>query len=93
MSSFDQSIVDISQMNMEELIRDIEEKEVVKILKIIMENNTKILELQKTLVILIKREDENTMRDGKKKNRKKERRKKKRKREKGQMINGEEQKK
>ena len=45
MSSFDQSIVDISQMNMEELIRDIEEKEVVKILKIIMENNTKILEL------------------------------------------------
>jgi len=43
---------------MEKLIRDIEEKKMIKMLKIIMENNTKILELQKTLVILIKREEE-----------------------------------
>jgi len=44
-SSFDQSIVDISQVNMEELIIKVEEKEVVRMSKIIMENNTKILEL------------------------------------------------
>ena len=53
-SIFDQNIVDISQMNIKKLIRDVKEEEVVRMLKIIMENNTKILELQKTLIILIK---------------------------------------
>ena len=56
-SIFDQNIVDISQMNIKKLIRDVKEEEVVRMLKIIMENNTKILELQKTLIILIKWEE------------------------------------
>ena len=45
-------------MNIEKLVRDIEEKEVVRILKVIIENNIKILDLQKTLIILIKRDKE-----------------------------------
>ena len=51
------NIVDISQLNMEELVRNIEEKEAVRMLNIIMENNTKILELQSMLMILIKRNE------------------------------------
>jgi len=41
------NIVDISQVNMEELIRDVEEEEVMKLLKQVMENNVMILKLQK----------------------------------------------
>ena len=59
MSSVKLSIVDISQVNIEELIRDIREK-VMRLLKIIMENNTKILELQKMLVIVIVKEKMNS---------------------------------
>ena len=44
-------------MNIKKLIRDVKEEEIVRMLKIIMENNTKILELQKTLIILIKWEE------------------------------------
>jgi len=51
------NIVDISQLNMEELVRNIEEKEAVRMLNIIIENNTKILELQSILMILIKRNE------------------------------------
>jgi len=47
---------------MEELVRDIREEEAVRMLKIVMESNTKILELQKMLVILIKRNEEETRR-------------------------------
>ena len=39
------SIVDISQINMEELIRDIREEEVIRLLKQIMENNMMLLNL------------------------------------------------
>jgi len=49
-SSFDQNIVDISQVNMKKLIRVVKEEEAVRMLKIIIENNTKILKLQKTLI-------------------------------------------
>jgi len=38
------NIVDISQVNMEELIRDVEEEEAMKLLKQIMENNVMILQ-------------------------------------------------
>jgi len=58
MNSFNQSIMDISQINKEELIRNIEKEETTRLLKTVMENNIKILELQKTLVIIIKREYE-----------------------------------
>ena len=37
-------------MNIKKLIRDVKEEKTVRMLKIIMENNTKILELQKTLI-------------------------------------------
>ena len=40
------SIVDLSQLNWEEKIRELEEEEMTGMLKIIVENNTKILELQ-----------------------------------------------
>jgi len=39
------SIVDLSQLNLKEMVREIGEEEVVRMLKIITENNTKILEL------------------------------------------------
>jgi len=58
MNSFNQSIMDISQINKEELIRNIGKEETTRLLKTVMENNIKILELQKTLVIIIKREYE-----------------------------------
>ena len=53
-SSVNLSIVDISQVNMEELIRNVGEEEAIRLLKMIMKNNTKILEFQKTLMIIIK---------------------------------------
>ena len=43
---------------MKELIRDVREEEVVRMLKIVIENNTEILELQKMLMILIKNKEE-----------------------------------
>jgi len=39
-----------NQVNVEELIRDVEEEEVMRLLKKVAENNQKILELQKQLV-------------------------------------------
>ena len=53
-SSVNLSIVDISQVNMEELVRNVGEEEAIRLLKMIMKNNTKILEFQKTLMIIIK---------------------------------------
>ena len=44
------NIADISQVNMEELIRDVEEEEANKLLKQVMENNVMILKLQKIIV-------------------------------------------
>jgi len=40
-----QSIVDLSQLNLEEMIREMEEEEAVKIMNMIIENSKKILEL------------------------------------------------
>jgi len=45
-------IVDISQVNMEELIRDVEKEEVIRLLKQILENNVILLNLQKKLLEL-----------------------------------------
>jgi len=41
------SIVDISQINTERLIRDIEKEEAMRLLKQIIENNVILLNLQK----------------------------------------------
>ena len=45
MAVINQSIVDLSQLNLEEMIREMGEEEVVSMMNIIIENNTKILEL------------------------------------------------
>jgi len=45
MAVINQSIVDLSQLNLEEIIREMGEEEVVSMMNIIIENNTKILEL------------------------------------------------
>ena len=71
-SSFNQSIVDISQINMEELIRNIGEKEVTRLLKKVIENNIKILELQKMLVIIMRKNKEERRRKQKRENRRRE---------------------
>jgi len=67
---------------MEGLIRDIREEEVTMLLKTVMENNIKILGLQKTLMIIIKRNKQEKelkrreyKKDWKKKNREEERKK------------------
>ena len=39
------------------MVREMREEEAVRMLKIITENNTKILELQSMLVMLMKREE------------------------------------
>ena len=49
-----QSIVDLSQLNLEKMIREMGEEEAVKIWNIIIENSTKILEIQKILLMLEK---------------------------------------
>ena len=46
------SIVDIGQIDMEELIRDIGEEEVTRLFKQIMENNAILLNLQKQILEL-----------------------------------------
>jgi len=57
------SIVDISQINMEGLIRDIEEEEVMRLPKQVMENNMIILKLQKQLLKLQEAEKEKRRRE------------------------------
>ena len=52
MAAINQSIVGTSQMNMEELIRNIEEEEVTRLLKQIMENNVMLLNLQRQILEL-----------------------------------------
>ena len=51
-SSFNQNIVDISQVNIKGLIRDVGEKEVTRLLKQIMENNMMLLNLQRQILKL-----------------------------------------
>jgi len=80
--------MDISQINMEGWIRDIGKEEATMLLKTVMENNIKILGLQKTLIIIIKRNKQEInkkqekelkrkeyKKDWKKKNREEERKK------------------
>ena len=52
MAAINQSIVGTSQMNMEELIRNMEEEEVTRLLKQIMENNVMLLNLQRQILEL-----------------------------------------
>jgi len=54
MAAINQSIVYLCQLNLEKIIREMEEEETVRMLNIIMENNTKILELWSILVVLMK---------------------------------------
>ena len=54
MAAMSQSIVDLSQLNLEKMIREMGEEEAVKIWNIIIENSTKILEIQKILLMLEK---------------------------------------
>ena len=46
------NIVDVSQVNMEELIRGVGKEEATRLLKQMMENNIMILKLQKQLLEL-----------------------------------------
>jgi len=57
------SIVDISQINMEELIRDMGEKEAMRLLKQMLENNMMFLNLQKQLLELQVAEDQKKRRE------------------------------
>ena len=52
MSSVNQNI--FNQINMEEVIRDVGEKEAMRLLKQVVKNNQKIIELQKQLVIVVR---------------------------------------
>jgi len=52
MAAMNKSIVDISQMNMEELIRDMEKEEVTRLLKQIIKNNVMLLNLQRQILEL-----------------------------------------
>jgi len=56
-------IVDISQVNMEELIRDVEKEEVIRLLKQILEKNVILLNLQKQLLELQVVEDQKRKRE------------------------------
>ena len=51
-------MADISQINMEEMIRGYGEKEIVRMIKEIMENNVTMLKLQKQIVELQVAEEE-----------------------------------
>ena len=57
------SIVDINQINMEELIRDMGEKEAMRLLKQMLENNMMFLNLQKQLLELQVAEDQKKRRE------------------------------
>jgi len=50
-------MVDLSQLNVKEMIRKYEEEEAVKLINIIIENGKKILELQKILVMLKEKQE------------------------------------
>jgi len=56
-------IVDISQVNMKELIRDVEKEKVIRLLKQILENNVILLNLQKQLLELQVVEDQKRKRE------------------------------
>ena len=88
-----QSIVDLSQLNLEKMIREIGEEEVVRIWNIIIENSTKILKMQKILLMLEKEEQrkreqrEMEKRDYNEKQKKEEQRRRKKKRRRREKKN------
>jgi len=45
-------IADISQVNMEEIVRKYSEEKVIRLMKVIIENNMMILKLQKQILEL-----------------------------------------
>ena len=57
MAAMNQNMVDLSQLNLEEMIREYRKEDVVKLMNIIIENSKKILKLQKMLVTLKKKEE------------------------------------
>ena len=63
MAAINQSIVNLGQLNIEEMVREIEEEEVIRMLKIIIKDNTKILELQSMLALLLKNEKSKMKKD------------------------------
>ena len=60
-NSFDPEI--FNQVNVEGLIRDVGEEEVMRLLKKIVENNQKILELQKQLAVAVRMDAEKKRRE------------------------------
>jgi len=52
-----QSMIDLSHLNIKEIIREYGEEEMVGLMNIIIKNKKKMLELQKMLVMLTEREE------------------------------------
>jgi len=57
-ATINQNIVDLSRLNMEEIIREYGEEKEIRMMNIIIENGKWILELQKTLLMLEKKSKE-----------------------------------
>jgi len=57
------SIIDISQINIEGLIKDVEEEKAMRLLKQVLENNMMLLNLQKQLLKLKVAEDQKRRRE------------------------------
>jgi len=53
MAAINSEMVDLTQLNIEEVIRKYGEEEMVKLMNMIIENSKKMLELQKMLVIVV----------------------------------------
>ena len=67
-----QSMVDLSQLNLEEMIREYREEEAVRLMNIIIENGKNILELQKILVTLEEKQENQRRRQEDRKQRRRE---------------------
>ena len=67
-----QSNVDLSQLNLEEMIREYGEEEAVRLMNIIIENGKNILELQKILVTLKEKQENQRRRQEDRKQRRRE---------------------
>ena len=66
------SIVDISQINMEGLVRDVGEEKAMRLLKQVLENNMMLLNLQKQLLKLQVAKDQERRREQKREGRRRE---------------------
>ena len=72
MSSVNLSIVDISQVNMEELIIDVREEKVTRLLKQIIKNNVMLLNLKRQILKLQVAKDQKRRRQQEKEQKRKE---------------------